>query len=176
MNFKRKDCIIHVPSGYIPGMNEWITYASKELRKQQKYSALRLQSLFICSFQVRTKNWETAHAQVLRTECCSVELPLRVGVICTVKNVSSIHGFMVYAVRMSPAFDKRSAIQRFKCTNVNETCNRIMFDFCPGLPYMVIHCTHSTVTHTFFSQHWKKQGPLNSRVTNSTSNKSLKKP
>ena len=56
VNFKRKDCIIHVPSGYIPGMNEWITFASKELRKQQKYSALRLQSLFICSFQVNTKN------------------------------------------------------------------------------------------------------------------------
>ena len=69
MNFKRKDCIIHVPSGYIPGMNEWITFASKELRKQQKYSALRLQKLFICSFKVNTKNWETAHAQVMRTEC-----------------------------------------------------------------------------------------------------------
>ena len=69
MNFKMKDCFIHVPSGYIPGMNAWITYASKELRKQQKYSALRLQSLFVCSFQVNTKNWETAHAQVMRMEC-----------------------------------------------------------------------------------------------------------
>ena len=69
MNFKRKVCIIRVPSGYIPGMNEWITFASKELRKQQKYSALHLQNLFVCSFQVSTKNWETAHAQVLRMEC-----------------------------------------------------------------------------------------------------------
>ena len=75
MNFKRKDCIIHVPSGYIPiylyipGMNEWITFASKELRKQQKYSALCFQSLFVCSFQVNTKNEEIAHAQVMRTEC-----------------------------------------------------------------------------------------------------------
>ena len=82
-------------------------------------------------------------------------------------NVSSIHGFMVYALRMSPAFDRRSAIQCFKCINV---------DFYLGLPYMVIHCTHSTVTHTLFSQRWEKQGPLNSRVTNSTSSKSLKKP
>ena len=41
---------------------------------------------------------------------------------------------------------------------------------------MVIHCTHSTFNDTFFSQHWKKQGPLNSRVRNSTSNKSLNKP
>ena len=57
------------------------------------------------------------------------------------ENVSSIHGFIVYAVRMNPAFDRCSAIQRFKCTNVNETCNRIMFDFYLGLPYMVIHCT-----------------------------------
>ena len=40
---------------------------------------------FISSFQVSTKNWETVHEQVLRTECCSAELPLRVGEICTVK-------------------------------------------------------------------------------------------
>ena len=58
-----------MPSGYIPGMNEWITFASKELRKQQKYSALRLQSLFICSFQVNTKNWEITQAQVMHAEC-----------------------------------------------------------------------------------------------------------
>ena len=53
----------------VPGMNEWITFASKELRKQRKYSALHLQSLFVCSFQVNTKNWETAHAQVMCMEC-----------------------------------------------------------------------------------------------------------
>ena len=38
-------------------------------RAEKAYSALRLQSLFICSLQVNTENWETAHAEVMRTEC-----------------------------------------------------------------------------------------------------------
>ena len=45
---------------------DWISFALNELRK---HSALRLQGLFICSFQANTKNWEITHAQVMHAEC-----------------------------------------------------------------------------------------------------------
>ena len=37
---------------------------------------------------------------------------------------------------MSPALNGSSTLQRFEHGNAVEKCNRIMFDFYPGLPHM----------------------------------------
>ena len=46
--------------------------------------------------------------------------------------------YHVYTVRMSPALNGSSAVERFKHGNAIELCNRIMFDFYPGLPHLCI--------------------------------------
>ena len=40
----------------------------------------------------------------------------------------------VYSARMSPALNRSSALQCFKCGNTIKICNRVRFDFYPGLP------------------------------------------
>ena len=42
----------------------------------------------------------------------------------------------IYTARMSPALNGSSALQRFKRSNASEICNRIMFHFYLGLPYL----------------------------------------
>ena len=42
----------------------------------------------------------------------------------------------IYTVRMSPALNGSSALQHFKCSNVSEIRNGIMFDFYPGWPHL----------------------------------------
>ena len=41
---------------------------------------------------------------------------------------------------MSPTLNRSTALQRFEHGNAVEICNRIMFDFYPGLPHM--QCAH----------------------------------
>ena len=40
---------------------------------------------------------------------------------------------------MSPALNGSTALQRFERGKVVDICNRIMFDFYPGLPHIHIH-------------------------------------
>ena len=47
--------------------------------------------------------------------------------------------YHVYTVRMSPALNGSSALQRFECGNAIEIRNGIMFDFYPGLPQLCIY-------------------------------------
>ena len=42
----------------------------------------------------------------------------------------------VYTVRMSPALNGSSVLQRFECSNASEIRNGIMFDFYPELPHI----------------------------------------
>ena len=44
----------------------------------------------------------------------------------------------IYAVHMSPALNRTSALQLFKHSNAIEICNRIMLNFCLGLPHLTI--------------------------------------
>ena len=45
---------------------------------------------------------------------------------------------------MSPALNGSSTPERFKCSNVSEIRNGIMFDFYPGLPHMYNRCMDMT--------------------------------
>ena len=47
-----------------------------------------------------------------------------------------LSGRRINAVHMSPAHNRILALNCFECNNVVKICNGIMFDFCPGLPYM----------------------------------------
>ena len=49
--------------------------------------------------------------------------------------------YHVYTARMSLTLNGSSALECYKCGNAIEICNRIMFDFYPGLPYMKSTCT-----------------------------------
>ena len=49
--------------------------------------------------------------------------------------------YHVYTVCMSPALNRSSALECYKRSNAIKICNRIMFDFYPGLPYMKSTCT-----------------------------------
>jgi len=42
-------------------------------------------------------------------------------------------------VRMSPALNRSSLLERFERSNAIEICNGIMFDFYPGLPHIAVH-------------------------------------
>ena len=42
----------------------------------------------------------------------------------------------IFAVHMSPALNRRSALQHFKHSNTVELCNGIMLDFYLGPPHM----------------------------------------
>ena len=48
----------------------------------------------------------------------------------------------IYAVHISPARNRSSVLQDFKCGNAVEICDWIMFDFYPGLPQIHIRSTH----------------------------------
>ena len=37
---------------------------------------------------------------------------------------------------MGPNRKQNTVLQHFECSNVTKICNRMMFDFYPGLPYM----------------------------------------
>ena len=67
----------------------------------------------------------------LITKRSTAELPLKAGLIALCE-----HGkySWVYPVRMSPAFNGISVLERLKCGNAIEICNGIMFDFYPELP------------------------------------------
>ena len=56
-----------------------------------------------------------------------------------------INTYHVYTASMSPALNGSSVLERFECSNVIEIRNRIMFDFCPGLPHIYIF-----VYYTYF--------------------------
>ena len=46
-----------------------------------------------------------------------------------------LSGRRINAVHMSPAHNRILALN---CNNVVKICNGIMFDFCPGLPYIIL--------------------------------------
>ena len=46
-------------------------------------------------------------------------------------------------MRMGPALNESSTLERFERSNASEIRNGIMFDFYPGLPHTKIFCTLS---------------------------------
>ena len=66
-----------------------------------------------------------------------------------------------YTARMSPAFNRSSALERFEHSNEIEIHNRIMFDFYPGLPHIHTIYTRSiyilsiqeVYTHYLYKEH-----------------------
>ena len=62
--------------------------------------------------------------RILRSKRSSAELTLRAGLI---------------RARMSPAFNGNSALERFERSYAIEIRNRILFDFYPGLPHIIMY-------------------------------------
>ena len=63
---------------------------------------------------------------------------------------SWILNWHIYTARMSPTLNGSSALQCFKRGNVIEMCNRIMFDFSPGLTHIQFsYSTHYLTLENF---------------------------
>ena len=56
-------------------------------------------------------------------------------------------------VYMSPALNGSSTLERFKYSNASEICNRMMFDFYPGLPH--IQLLHRYHRKTYSINFWR---------------------
>ena len=72
---------------------------------------------------------------LLHSKCCSAELPLKGEAHMHYLDLSGYH---INAVHMSPAHNRILVLQCFKCNNVVNICNGIMFDFSLGLPYIIL--------------------------------------
>ena len=51
---------------------------------------------------------------------------------------SCVNNCCIYTVRLGPAINGSSEIQRFECSDVIKVCNGIIFDFYTGLPHVCV--------------------------------------
>ena len=93
--------------------------------------------IILCCWILRNWNWKCGSYSVAYFDRIAVfEAPYRwTSGSYALRSCMNIE--WIYEVHMSPAFNRSSAIQRFKGSDAIEIRNGITFGFCTGLPQMI---------------------------------------